>query len=84
MQKKFYYIQRNVFIFRVALKKFSIFREIAYLKKLFYIQRKYCIYSMYLIREIFFFTQKMLILKKIGTFRENLEFKFQIIYHSRV
>ena len=26
----------------------------------------------------------MLILKKIGTFRENVKYKFQIIYHSRV
>ena len=64
MQKKFYYIQRNVFIFRVALKKFSIFREIAYLKKLFYIQRKYCIYSLYLVREMFFFYPKNVDIKK--------------------
>ena len=44
IQRKLYYIQRNIFIFSViflCLKKFSIFREIAYLKKLFYIQRKF-------------------------------------------
>ena len=51
IQRKFYFIQRNIFIFRENFNTFreifsysecifSIFREIAYLKKLFYIQRK--------------------------------------------
>ena len=87
IQRKLYYIQRNIFIFRVIFLylKFSIFREIAYLKKLFYIQRKFLyLQKLHLFREMFLYSKKMLILKKIGTFKENPKFKFQVIYHSRV
>ena len=77
IQRKFYYLQRNTFIFRVIflyLKKFSTFREIAYLKKLFIfsIQIKFLYY-----RHVFY-PKKMLILKKIGTLRENLNSNFKL------
>ena len=71
IQRKSYYIQRNIYIFRVIflyLKKFSMFRENPYVKKLFYIQRKLLLY---LFREMFFYSKKMLILKKIGTFQRK-------------
>ena len=67
------------------LKKFTIFREIAYLKNVFYTQRKIIsIEIVFIQRNVAFYPKKILILKKIGTFRENLKLKFQIIYHSRV
>ena len=47
-----------------------MFRENPYVKKLFYIQRKLLLY---LFREMFFYSKKMLILKKFGTFQRKLK-----------
>ena len=87
IQRKCYYIQRNISIFTLiflCLKKFSIFGEIEYLKKLFYIQRIFISIEIVFIQRNVFYSKKMLILKEIGIFKGNLKFKFQIINHSRV
>ena len=66
--KEIQYIQRNCIFKETFLHSEKVFISI----EIVFIQRNV------------FYPKKMLILKKIGTFRENLKLKFQIIYHSRV
>ena len=79
-------------------KHFHIQNDFFIFNEIYYIQRN-CIFKesflhsekdfisieiVYIQRNVVFYPKKILILKKIGTFRENLKLKFQIIYHSRV
>ena len=75
IQRKCYYIQRNISIFTViflCLKKFSIFGEIEYLKKLFHIQR------IFISIETFLYLQKLYLFREmfsIQRFKENADIK---------
>ena len=88
---KFYYIQRNIFIFRGSFI-FSEFLCIS--KKIYYVQWIFCyiqikvsysektlyLKKLFIFRENFYIQRKCWYSEKMCIFRENDEFKFQIVW----